>query len=168
MLEGEEKASIKGFLGSKIRESGKGAKIKSIETFNRDNLAEQARKVVKPSPATRKKIGRGIRKAARAYGDFADNYTDAFEEFPGFQVGYGESGKGKKARVDPTGSGLDMDAYLNSWVPSTGPAPKGKKVKKSDVYDPFAGLNFGGYLEGAAATGKSKRRSKDPIGQFFY
>jgi hypothetical protein len=167
MLEGKEPASIKGFLGSKFREAGKSSKIKSIETFNRDAAADVAKSIVKPSPETKRKIASGARKVAKGYGRFADSYLEGFEEFPGFEIGYGESNGGKKkGRSDPTGSGLDMDAYLNSFVPQSSRPSKKQRTKQSDLYDPFAGLDVNAYVGGGSS--KSKRRSKDPIGQFFY
>jgi hypothetical protein len=151
------------------------------------------------SPETKRSLKRTGRSALKTVQTLSKNYESNFGGSTDFSYNpfQTETKKGKKS--DPIGSGLDMDAYLNSYVPQqAAPAKKSKKAK-SDIYDPMGGLDYGGYLEnfsnfgnagskkqkrkqsdlydpfagldGSAYLGgssKSKKRSKDPIGQFFY
>ena len=121
-----------------------------------------------------REVRRGARKAARGYAKFSNNFDYSFDP-------YGQSEKKVTRRGksdDNSGSGLDLEAYTNSFVPTSAPRSSGKKKRTgstNDLYDPFAGLDFGSYSSGFGMPqaskprkGKRQTRSKDPIGQFFY
>jgi hypothetical protein len=168
--------------GEEKKESETRAKFRALGSKSLDVAKALGRNAKEnlSSPETKKSLKKTGRSALKVASQLSKNYESNFtgqaDVIPQIDFSFNpfepETKRGKKVRSDPTGSGLDMDAYLNSFVPQPEKIVKAKKSKavKSDVYDPFAGLNFDGYLQGFSGGGssKNKRRSKDPIGQFFY